>query len=88
MGKTSATSKASRKNQTTIPARVRKALRIAKGDTLLWTIEGNQVSIQVISSVKIDWTKTSEMSLLEWTKEEEEKAAEAQLDETPLETEV
>jgi|GEM_PF-3520570 Regulators of stationary/sporulation gene expression len=71
MGKTAATSKASRKNQTTIPARVRKALRIAKGDTLLWTIEGDQVSIQVISKVKIDWAKTTEMSLLEWTPEDE-----------------
>jgi len=71
MGKTAATSKASRKNQTTIPARVRKALGIAKGDTLLWTIDGNEVSIRIISSVKIDWSKTSEMSLLEWSPQEE-----------------
>lgn len=67
MSKASATSKASRKNQTTIPARVRKALGIAKGDTLLWTISGNEVSIRIINRVQVDWTKTSEMSLLEWT---------------------
>lgn len=78
MGKTAATSKASRKNQTTIPARVRKALRIAKGDTLLWTIEGNEVSIRILNKVDVDWTKTSELSLLEWTEEEEK--AEAELD--------
>lgn len=72
MGKTAATSKASRKNQTTIPARVRKALRIAKGDTLLWTIEGDEVSIRIMRKVNVDWTKTSEMSLLEWSPTEEE----------------
>ncbi|WP_413294101.1 AbrB/MazE/SpoVT family DNA-binding domain-containing protein [Bdellovibrio sp. HCB185ZH] len=72
MSKTAATSKASRKNQTTIPARVRKALRIAKGDTLLWTINGDEVSIKIIGKVNVDWTKTSEMSLLEWTDKEEE----------------
>lgn len=72
MGKTAATSKASRKNQTTIPARVRKALKIAKGDTLLWTIDGNEVSIRIMNKVNVDWTKTSEMSLLEWNSEEDE----------------
>lgn len=72
MGKTAATSKASRKNQTTIPARVRKALKIAKGDTLLWTIDGDEVSIRIMNKVNVDWTKTSEMSLLEWNSEEDE----------------
>lgn len=74
MGKPGATSKASKKNQTTIPARVRKALKIAKGDTLLWTISGDEVSIRVISKVKVDWTKTSDLSLLEWTPEPEEES--------------
>ncbi len=72
MSKTAATSKASRKNQTTIPARVRKALRIAKGDTLLWTINGDEVSIKIIGRVNVDFTKTSELSLLEWTDKDEE----------------
>lgn len=72
MGKTAATSKASRKNQTTIPARVRKALKVAKGDTLLWTINGDEVSIQVMRKVPVDFTKTSELSLLEWTDTEAE----------------
>jgi antitoxin PrlF len=72
MGKTAATSKASKKNQTTIPARVRKALRVAKGDTLLWTIDGEEVSIRIISNAKVDWTKTSELSLLEWSPEKDE----------------
>lgn len=70
-----ATSKASKKNQTTIPARVRRALQIAKGDTLLWTINGDEVSIRKISKVNVDWSKTSEMSLLEWTSEEEEEVS-------------
>jgi len=74
MSKTAATSKVSKKNQTTIPARVRRALKIAKGDTLLWTIEGDKVSIQVVSKVKVDWSKTSELSLLEWSPAEEEAA--------------
>lgn len=81
MGKTSATSKASRKNQTTIPARVRKALKVAKGDTLLWMIDGDQVTISISKRVKVDLTKTSEMSLLEWNSddEEQEQAPEASL---------
>ncbi|WII71634.1 AbrB/MazE/SpoVT family DNA-binding domain-containing protein [Bdellovibrio sp. 22V] len=74
MGKSAATSKASKKNQTTIPARVRRALGISKGDTLLWTISGNEVSIRIINKVNIDWTKTSEMSLLEWSPEEDKEA--------------
>ena len=74
MGKTGATSKASKKNQTTIPARVRKALKIAKGDTLLWTINGDEVSIRILNKVNIDWKKTSELSLLEWTAAEDEEA--------------
>lgn len=72
MSKTGATSKASRKNQTTIPARVRKALRIAKGDTLLWTINGDEVSIRIMNKVNVEWSKTSEMSLLDWKTEEKE----------------
>lgn len=71
MGKPSATSKASKKNQTTIPLRVRRALRIAKGDTLLWTVNGDEVTLRVIGKVKVDWTKTSELSLLEWTADED-----------------
>jgi AbrB family looped-hinge helix DNA binding protein len=72
MGKTAATSKASRKNQTTIPARVRKALQVAKGDTLLWTINGDEVSIRILKKVNVDWKKTSELSLLEWNPSEDE----------------
>nr|BFD61539.1 hypothetical protein BdHM001_02200 [Bdellovibrio sp. HM001]BFD65324.1 hypothetical protein HAGR004_03460 [Bdellovibrio sp. HAGR004] len=71
MSKSGATSKASRKNQTTIPARVRQALGIAKGDTLLWTVNGNEVSIRIINRKQVDWSKTSELSLLEWTPETE-----------------
>lgn len=72
MSKTGATSKASRKNQTTIPARVRKALRISKGDTLLWTIQGDEVSVRILRKVDVDWTKASELSLLEWTPQKDE----------------
>lgn len=77
MGKSGATSKASRKNQTTIPARVRQALGISKGDTLLWSVNGNEVTIRVLNKVKVDWNKASELSLLEWTEvtEAEEEAA-------------
>ncbi len=74
MGKAGATSKASKKNQTTIPARVRKALKIAKGDTLLWTISGDEVSIRILKRVNVDWKKTSELSLLEWSSEEDQEA--------------
>lgn len=71
MAKTGATSKASRKNQTTIPLRVRKALKVEKGDTLLWTISGDEVSIKILKKVNIDWKKTSDLSLLEWNSADE-----------------
>lgn len=74
MSKTGATSKASKKNQTTIPLRVRKALRIAKGDTLLWTINGDEVSIRILNKVDVGWTKTSDLTLLEWAPEKDEEA--------------
>ncbi|UOF01765.1 AbrB/MazE/SpoVT family DNA-binding domain-containing protein [Bdellovibrio reynosensis] len=69
MSKAGATSKASKKNQTTIPARVRKSLQIAKGDTLLWTVNGDEVSIKVMKKVKVDWNRNSDLSLLDWTPE-------------------
>lgn len=72
MSKPAATSKASRKNQTTIPARVRKALQIAKGDTLLWVIDGDQIILRKMNKMNVEWSKTSEMSLLEWTPEKDE----------------
>ena len=74
MSKQGATSKASKKNQTTIPARVRRALSIAKGDTLLWTINGDEVTLRKISKADIGWTKASELSLLEWSPSEEKEA--------------
>lgn len=82
MSKSGATSKASRKNQTTIPARVRQALGIAKGDTLLWTVNGDEVNIRIINRKQVDWTKTSEMSLLDWTAETE-KEPEAEVCSSP-----
>lgn len=72
MAKTGATSKASRKNQTTIPLRVRKALKVEKGDTLLWTINGDEVSIKILKKVNIDWKRNSELSLLDWQSSDEE----------------
>lgn len=69
--KTGATSKASKKNQTTIPLRVRKALKIAKGDVLLWSIEGDEVTIRKMNKAEINWNKNPEMSLLEWTEQDE-----------------
>lgn len=70
MSQPGATSKASKKNQTTIPLRVRKALKIAKGDTLLWTINGDEVTIRIIGKDKKDSTKAPDMSLLEWSLKE------------------
>lgn len=74
MAKTAATSKASRKNQTTIPARVRKALKVAKGDTLLWTISGDEVTIKILPKTSVDFKRNPEMSLLDWSPSDESEA--------------
>lgn len=82
MSKQAATSKASKKNQTTIPARVRRALRIAKGDDLLWVIDGDEVIIRKITKTNINWSKTSELSLLEWSSNSKDTSEQS---ETPTE---
>jgi antitoxin PrlF len=77
MSNPGATSKASKKNQTTIPLRVRRALGIAKGDMLLWVVDGDRVTLQKMNKkIDINWNKTSELSLIEWSKENDESPSE------------
>jgi antitoxin PrlF len=48
----SATSKVTRRNQTTIPPAVRKALQLEKGERLGYIIEGNEVRLVNASDMK------------------------------------
>jgi antitoxin PrlF len=41
-----------RKGQTTIPGKVRKALRIQPGDTLEYVVEGDQATIRVHPGIR------------------------------------
>ena len=47
-------SKLTSKAQTTIPLPVRNALRLAEGDELVYTIEGNRVFLTKVSSEAAD----------------------------------
>jgi len=56
----------SEKGQTTIPIQVRKALRIGKGDSIGYLIEGNEVKLKKIQNIDMEWSAAVESTLTEW----------------------
>ncbi|MBP7583195.1 MAG: type II toxin-antitoxin system PrlF family antitoxin [Spirochaetes bacterium] len=56
----------SEKGQTTIPVSVRKALRLDKGDTIGYLIEGSEVKLRKIQKIDKEWSQAIESTLTEW----------------------
>ena len=56
----------SEKGQTTIPVSVRRALRIGKGDSIAYLIEGHEVKLKKIQNIDMEWTTAVESTLTEW----------------------
>lgn len=56
----------SEKGQTTIPVSVRKALRLDKGDTIGYLIEGNEVKLRKLQKIDKEWSQAIESTLTEW----------------------
>ena len=56
----------SEKGQTTIPVSVRRALRIGKGDSIGYLIEGNEVKLKKIQNIDMEWSTAVESTLTEW----------------------
>lgn len=56
----------SAKGQTTIPVAVRRALAIAPGDALRYTIESDDVRIVKADLMDLPWARALQPTLAEW----------------------
>ena len=68
------TSRVTSKGQTTIPASIRKAANIKSGDLLMFTTEGNQVTIMKIELPTDDYSDSVSETFSEWSSPEDEEA--------------
>ena len=60
------TSTISSKGQTTLPAAVRRLLRVSSGDSILYELEKETVRIRRATPLDLDWAKAVESTLTEW----------------------
>ena len=68
------TSRVTSKGQTTIPASIRKAANIKSGDLLMFTTDGNQVTIMKIELPTDDYSDSVSETFSEWSSPEDEEA--------------
>ena len=66
------TSTVSSKGQTTIPARVRRQLKIEPGDTIRYEMEEGGVRIHKTTRLDVEWARSVESTLTEWTGDEDD----------------
>lgn len=69
-----AVSKLTKKYQTTVPAEVRKFLKLAEGDKVDFEICNNQVIIRKITPLEIEYLQSLENTLEEWNSKEDDEA--------------
>jgi len=70
----SETSRLTEKYQATIPASVRRALKLNKGDRIVFTIRGKDVLLQRATAVDLDFARAVSDSLTEWSSPADERA--------------
>ena len=68
------TSRVTSKGQTTIPASIRKAANITSGDLLMFTTDGNQVTIMKVELPTDDYSDSISETFSEWLSPEDEEA--------------
>jgi len=61
------TSTISSKGQTTLPAAVRRLLRVSSGDSILYELEKETVRIRRATPLDLNWAKAVESTLTEWS---------------------
>jgi bifunctional DNA-binding transcriptional regulator/antitoxin component of YhaV-PrlF toxin-antitoxin module len=66
MPKKAYTSSVSSKGQTTLPAAVRKLLRVQSGDSILYEMEKEAVRIRKATPLDLSWARAVESTLTEW----------------------
>ena len=64
---TLAASRLTRKYQATIPAEVRRALRLKQGDTVQFEIDGDRVTVRRQQAADRAYLRGLEKTLTEWT---------------------
>lgn len=68
-------SKLTEKYQATVPAEVRKTLKLRKGDSVVFEIKnGETVLLRKATQADVDWLKALEGTLSEWSSSEDEAA--------------
>jgi len=66
MPKKAYTSSVSSKGQTTLPAAVRKLLRVQSGDSILYEMEKEAVRIRKATPLDLSWARAVESTLTKW----------------------
>lgn len=69
-----ASSRLTKKFQTTIPARVRKVLALRQGDLIGFEIKDGEVILRRASPVDVAFAKAVELTLSEWGSKEDDDA--------------
>jgi len=70
----SQTSRLTEKYQATIPASVRRVLKLNKGDRIVFTIRGKDVLLQRAAAVDLEFANAVSDSLTEWSSPADERA--------------
>jgi len=70
----SETSRLTEKFQATIPASVRKALKLGKGDRIAFTIRGEEVLLRRATTLDVEFARAVSESLSEWSSPADERA--------------
>lgn len=67
--------KVTAKGQTTIPKKVREALRVRPGDLLLWEVQpGGKAAVRRVQPLDLEYLRALEMTLSEWAGPADEEA--------------
>lgn len=69
-----ASSRMTRKFQTTIPAKIRKILGLQSGDIIGFEVKDNSIILKKASPLDVAFAKAVEGTLSEWASEEDEEA--------------
>jgi AbrB family looped-hinge helix DNA binding protein len=67
-------SKLTSKYQATVPKEIREFLHLKSGDGIVWEIENDCVVIKKIQKLDLEWHKSLESTLTEWSTKEDDEA--------------